>query len=401
MEEGVKQYYRQNGIPPGVPTQKGSNADPYQTGVALPNVPLGNYDVPNGWPTNVRFNEPGDVPGPPVQFESDDLGDPGAGYGFESDHTYEGDWFFFHTDHLGSTSYLTDTAGNVSQFVCYTPYGEAIVDEHLTTYENPFKFSGKELDDITGLYDHGARSRNPISTLWYGVDPLWEKYPEFGAYVYCAGNPVKLVDPDGRSARVHKDIKHKIITVNANIIMTGNANADIAARVSNRIESLWNAAKGVVTIDNVEYKVVFKLKGFYHCKFVFEIAKFFNNDPADNYIRVSDYVDDNPPNNGCSWMRLNGHEGHFQLNQITQEGETTSAHEFGHGLGLEHPDNNQKGKGQPRIMCPRGTLVDDEYSYGPGKTINPLKRKVSQEDIDALKLDKLHFDKDGNSNLGK
>ena len=165
MEEGVKQYYRQNGIPPGVPTQKGSNADPYQTSVALPNVPLGNYDVPQGWPTNVRFNPPGDVPGPPVQFESEDMGDPGAGFGFESDRTYEGDWFFFHSDHLGSTSYLTDTAGNVSQFVCYTPYGEAIVDEHLTTYENPFKFSGKELDDITGLYDHGARSRNPISTL--------------------------------------------------------------------------------------------------------------------------------------------------------------------------------------------------------------------------------------------
>ena len=198
MEEGVKQFYRQNGIPPGVPTQKGSNADPYVTGIALPNVPLGNYDVPSGWPTNVKFNEPGDVPGPPVQFESDEMGDPGAGYGFESDRTYEGDWFFFHTDHLGSTSYLTDTAGNVSQFVCYTPYGEAIVDEHLTTYENPFKFSGKELDDITGLYDHGARSRNPISTLWYGVDPLWEKYPEMGPYVYCAGNPVKFLDMDGR-----------------------------------------------------------------------------------------------------------------------------------------------------------------------------------------------------------
>ena len=43
---------------------------------------------------------------------------------------YEGDWFFFHTDHLGSTSYLTDTAGNVSQFVWYTPYGESLVDEH-------------------------------------------------------------------------------------------------------------------------------------------------------------------------------------------------------------------------------------------------------------------------------
>ncbi len=188
-----------------MPTQKGSNADPYVTGIALPNVPLGNYDVPSGWPTNVKFNEPGDVPGPPVQFESDEMGDPGAGYGFESDRTYEGDWFFFHTDHLGSTSYLTDTAGNVSQFVCYTPYGEAIVDEHLTTYENPFKFSGKELDDITGLYDHGARSRNPISTLWYGVDPRYEEFPEMSPFAYCHGNPVKFVDLDGRDRYIFNE----------------------------------------------------------------------------------------------------------------------------------------------------------------------------------------------------
>ena len=75
----MKLYYRENGIPPGVPTQKGSNADPYVTGIALPNVPLGNYDVPSGWPTSVKFNPPGDVPGPTVQFESEDMGEAKAG----------------------------------------------------------------------------------------------------------------------------------------------------------------------------------------------------------------------------------------------------------------------------------------------------------------------------------
>ena len=99
--------------------------------------------------------------------------------------------------HLDSTSYLTDTAGNVSQFVWYAPYGESLVDEHTTTYENPFKFSGKELDDITGLYDHGARSRNPISTLWYGVDPRYEEFTEMSPFAYCHGNPVRLIDMDG------------------------------------------------------------------------------------------------------------------------------------------------------------------------------------------------------------
>ena len=97
----------------------------------------------------------------------------------------------------------------------HTPYGEALVDEHATTYENPFKFSGKELDDITGLYDHGARSRDPKVTMWYGVDPLYERYPDMSPYVYCAGNPVKFIDPNGRefdeaNEKIAKEIESNI-----------------------------------------------------------------------------------------------------------------------------------------------------------------------------------------------
>ena len=39
--------------------------------------------------------------------------------------------------------------------------------------------------------------------VWYGVDPLTEKYPDVSAYVYCAGNPVRLVDSDGRKVIAH------------------------------------------------------------------------------------------------------------------------------------------------------------------------------------------------------
>ena len=198
METGRQAYYKERGVPPGVPTQKGQTGEPEILGAALPNVPLGNYDVPDGWPTPPHFNAPGDVPGPPVMWEEpEDITDPAPGYGYVADTTAERDIYFFHTDHLGSTAYLTDRDGKISQFVCYTPYGEALVDEHATTYENPFKFSGKELDDITGLYDHGARSRDPKLTMWYGVDPLYEKYPDMSPYVYCAGNPVNFIDPDG------------------------------------------------------------------------------------------------------------------------------------------------------------------------------------------------------------
>jgi RHS repeat-associated protein len=216
METGRQAYYKEQGVPPGVPTQKGQTGEPEILGAALPNVPLGNYDVPDGWPTPPHFNAPGDVPGPPVMWEEpEDITDPAPGYGYVADTTAERDLYFFHTDHLGSTAYLTDRDGKISQFVYYIPYGEALVDEHATTYENPFKFSGKELDDITGLYDHGARSRDPKVTMWYGVDPLYERYPDMSPYVYCAGNPVKFIDPNGRefdeaNEKIAKEIESNI-----------------------------------------------------------------------------------------------------------------------------------------------------------------------------------------------
>ncbi len=62
----------------------------------------------------------------------------------------------------------------------------------------PYKFNGKELDAETGLYYYGARYYDPSAALWLGVDPLAEKYPDVSPYVYCAGNPVVRIDPDGR-----------------------------------------------------------------------------------------------------------------------------------------------------------------------------------------------------------
>ena len=45
----------------------------------------------------------------------------------------------------------------------------------------------------------GARYMDhELMTMWLSVDPLADKYPEISPYAYCAWNPVKLVDPDGR-----------------------------------------------------------------------------------------------------------------------------------------------------------------------------------------------------------
>ena len=162
-------------------------------------TPLGNYDVPTGWPMKPYKRPYGGTPGPPVMYEKpSDPEDESAGYGYSNGmQQKERDVFYYHSDHLGSISYITDRNGNATQFVCYKPYGEALVDEHATSFEQPWKFNGKELDAETGLYYYGARYYEPVLALWYGVDKLAEKYPSIGGYVYCAGNPVGIIDPDG------------------------------------------------------------------------------------------------------------------------------------------------------------------------------------------------------------
>jgi RHS repeat-associated protein len=72
------------------------------------------------------------------------------------------------------------------------------IEERNNTWNTPYLFNAKELDEETGLYYYGARYYDPRISLWYGIDPLQEKYPDISTYAYCANNPVKYVDPDGR-----------------------------------------------------------------------------------------------------------------------------------------------------------------------------------------------------------
>ena len=205
IEKQREDYYRKLGTPPGVPTMKGATAEPENTHEGYNTIirELGDHSVPDGWIQRPKRNAvPGTPPGPPVQWDKpEDPDDVQPGYGYVPADTAHEDIFYYHTDHLGSTSYITDAKANVAQFDAYLPYGELLVDEHSSTEEMPYKFNGKEFDQETGLYYYGARYMNPRTSLWYGVDPLAEKYPNIGGYIYCAENPIKLIDSDGRKIK--------------------------------------------------------------------------------------------------------------------------------------------------------------------------------------------------------
>ena len=281
-------YYKKVGVAPGVPTEKGAYGDPENTGVGYNAVltELGNHDVPQGWIQTPHPNTtPGTNPGASVSWnDPSNPDDPQAGYGYVPNDTTREETFFYHSDHLGSTSYITDDKANITQYDAYLPYGELLVDEHNSSEELPYKFNGKQFDDETGLYYYGARYLNPVTCLWYGVDPLAEKYKEIGSYVYCADNPINLFDPDGQKfiynaqgKFLRKEGKDNLVYIERDgkltqLIDHGNGMTDEQFNIAAHIvdvessdapnESLWiaHAANNAVDDKDVNYAHV-RVKG--------------------------------------------------------------------------------------------------------------------------------------------
>ena len=132
--------------------------------------------------------------------------------------------YYYHSDHLGSASLITDYKGDEYQRIEYTPYGENWVEKTINTGLEylPYRFTAKELDEETGLYYYGARYLNPRTSQWISTDPALGEYipgagkattsdagslPGMGGifntvnlqlYHYTGNNPVKYTDPNGR-----------------------------------------------------------------------------------------------------------------------------------------------------------------------------------------------------------
>ncbi|WP_165593164.1 RHS repeat domain-containing protein [Flavobacterium psychrophilum] len=111
----------------------------------------------------------------------------------------EKDIFYFHSDHLGSSSYISTLNGQISQHVEYIAFGEVLFEEHSSSFKSPYLFNGKELDRETNLSFYGARYLDMKTSLWLNVDPLAEKFPNQSPYSFCFNNPMHFVDPDGRA----------------------------------------------------------------------------------------------------------------------------------------------------------------------------------------------------------
>ena len=104
-------------------------------------------------------------------------------------------------DHLGSANWITDYTGAPIQYIHYAPYGELIDNQVPYSYDERYKFTGKERDEETGYDYFGARYYWQAGT-WLSVDPLAGDYPQISPYAYAAWNPIRFIDPDGREITI-------------------------------------------------------------------------------------------------------------------------------------------------------------------------------------------------------
>lgn len=93
-----------------------------------------------------------------------------------------------------------DEQGTVCQENHYYPYGDSFADARVPdqTRDNRYKFCGKEADSGSGLYDFSARFLNPVAGRFLTLDPAAGETPSLSPYLYCAANPLNVVDPDGK-----------------------------------------------------------------------------------------------------------------------------------------------------------------------------------------------------------
>jgi RHS repeat-associated protein len=107
------------------------------------------------------------------------------------------------SDHLGSVWALANETGGFIENYAYDSWGKRVnptnwsQNDTRTTFKTDRGFTLHEHYDAMQIVNMVARMYDPLLGQFISVDPLADKYPGWGPYVYCMNNPLIYTDPTG------------------------------------------------------------------------------------------------------------------------------------------------------------------------------------------------------------
>jgi RHS repeat-associated protein len=106
--------------------------------------------------------------------------------------------FYYHTDHLRSSSVITDASGAKVEEIYYYPFGQTRLNSGSVNLHH--KYTGQEEDAETGLYFYGARYYDPAIGRFISADTFVQNFSDpqtLNRYSYARNNPLVYRDPSG------------------------------------------------------------------------------------------------------------------------------------------------------------------------------------------------------------
>jgi len=164
--------------------------------------------------------------------------------------------YYYHPDHLGSTSIVTDSTGNKVEDITYNPFGKINSDSGSVKVSH--LYTGQELDAETGLYNYNARLYDSESGRFVTPDtivPDPANPQSLNRYSYALNNPIRLFDPTGNYTEYRDDegnwhAELDEVTVRPN---TGIEPAGFFASVTNSVADWFSLSDGFVDNNPVNW----------------------------------------------------------------------------------------------------------------------------------------------------
>ncbi len=109
-------------------------------------------------------------------------------------------------NHLGSASLELDDNAQIISYEEYHPYGSTAYQAVRSQTETPkrYRYTGKERDEESGLYYHGARYYAPWMAQWVSAKPVGAR-DVMNRYAYVNRRPTIMLDPHGADGELYKE----------------------------------------------------------------------------------------------------------------------------------------------------------------------------------------------------